>query len=356
MKKNYGRNRRKAAHKMKNLKNALFLIIPLLLFAALFVSSILSKRVAKNPPGTVGNTAGNLNNGGLFCEDDGKVYFANAYDGNTLYVMNPDESEITKLSDVHVSSLNAGGSYLYYYQDSSAASENFASLFRINGLYRCKKNGKSSVCLKRVPVPSFSLSDNTIFYQSYSTENGTSLCRIDIDKQNEAEVADYIINPASIQDGAIYFGGTGRDHYLYRLDTATNAITPIYEGNVYNPIIQGDYVYYMDISSDYRLCRYSLSEQTAEVLTEDRLDFFNVAGDMIYYQKSDAAEPALKRIRTDGSEEEVVAAGVYEHINITSAYVYFNAYDTPTPVYHTPVYGPAAVSVFSAAETAAAEQ
>ena len=266
--------------------------------------------------------------------------------------MNPDETEIVKLSDARVSSLNAAGNYLYYYQSSTGGSDNFASMFRIDGLYRCKKNGKSSLCLKRVPVPSLSLVDNTVFYQSYSTKKGTSLCRIDIDKQNYEEIADYVINPASVQDGRIYFGGTQGDHYLYALDADNNGISVIYPGNVYNPVVEGDYVYYMDISSDYRLCRYSLSTQTAEVLTNDRLDFFNVAGDMIYYQKSDAREPALKRIRIDGSGEEVVSQGIYENINITSRYVYFNLYDEPIPVYRTPVNGPVQVSTFIAAEDA----
>ncbi len=337
---------------MKKIKNILLILIPVLILTILFLFSLLSKRVEKNPSGTIGNTAGNLNNGGLFCEDEEKVYFANAYDNYTLYSMNPDETEVVKLSDARISSLNQAGNFLYYYQSSIGGTDNFASMFRIDGLYRCKKNGKSSVCLKRVPVPSLALVDNTLFYQSYSTKNGTSLCRIDIDKKNYEEIADYVINPASIQNGRIYFGGTGKDHYLYSLDTDNNAIAVVYPGNVYNPIIQGDYVYYMDISANYRLCRYSFTNQIVEVLTQDRLDYFNVAGDMIYYQKSDQQEPALKRIRTDGSEEETVAYGVYENINATSSYVYFNAYDTPVPVYRTPLYGPVQVDSFTAAAAA----
>lgn len=339
---------------MKKLKTFLLIFIPILIFAILLTLSMLSKKVPENPDGTVGNTAGNLNNGGLFCEDEGKVYFANAYDNYTLYAMNPDETEIVKLSDAQIGSINAAGNYLYYYQSSTGGSDNFASMFRIDGLYRCKKNGKSSLCLKRVPVPSLSLVNNTVFYQSYSTKNGTSLCRIDIDKKNYEQIADYVINPAGVRNNRIYFGGTQEDHYLYALDTDNNAISVVYPGNVYNPVVEGDYVYYMDISSDYRLCRYSLSTQEIQVLTEDRLDSFNVAGDMIYYQKSDSKEPALKRIRTDGSGEEVVSYGVYENINATSMYVYFSLFKEPIPVYRTPINGPVQVTTFTAAADAVA--
>ena len=93
--------------------------------AILLIFIVLSFFVGKipmNSEDTVGNTAGNLNNGGLFCESDGKVYFANAYDNYSLYSMNPDETEIEKLGVNQVSSINAGGNYLYYYMQSGPSS------------------------------------------------------------------------------------------------------------------------------------------------------------------------------------------------------------------------------------------
>lgn len=341
---------------MRQIKNALVLLIPLLVLVILCIFSILFKHVPKNPVGTVGNTAGNLNNGGLFCEDEGIVYFSNAYDNGCLYSMKPNETDVKKLSEATVSSINAAGDYLYLYQSQSTASDSFASVLRINGVYRMKKNGKDATCLKRIPSPSLALCDNTVFYQANPAKSGTVLWRIDIDKKNPAEVADYLINPACINKGLLYFGGTGNDHFLYTLNPADNSVTPVFQGDVYNPIVHGDYVYYMDISSDYRLCRYHLSEQTVEVLTEDRLDFYNIVDDMIYYQKSSTDEPALKRMYLDGSQNEIVASGVYEHINATSEYVYFNQYDTPTPIYRTPVSGPVIVSTFSAAEQAVSKE
>ena len=64
----------------------------------------------------MGNTAGNVNNGGYFCEYDGVVYFSNPYDGGSLYSMSPDETNLKKLISAKVSNINAGGRYLFYYQ------------------------------------------------------------------------------------------------------------------------------------------------------------------------------------------------------------------------------------------------
>jgi hypothetical protein len=111
----------------------------------------------------------------------------------------------------------------------------------------------------------------------------------------------------------------------------------------------------MDVSSNYRLCRYSMSDNVVEVLTDERVDLFNVYDDYIYYQTNSQTSPALKRMYIDGTSQEVVADGVYQNINITSAYVYFNAFDEPTPVYKTPTYGSVSVSEFDTAKQAAVE-
>lgn len=90
-----------------------------------------------------------------------------------------------------------------------------------------------------------------------------------------------------------------------------------------------------------------------EVLTNDRIDMFNVYDNYIYYQVSSSDFPALKRMRTDGSSQELVREGVYQNINITSEYVYFNAFNESTPVYKTYTYGPVNVTTFDAAREAA---
>ena len=79
------------------------------------------------------------------------------------------------------------------------------------------------------------------------------------------------------------------------------------------------------------------------------MDTFNVGDSYIYYQRNSASDPALMRMRLDGSEPEVVASGNYTNINLTSTYAYFNAFGMDVPVYHNPVNGPVNVTTFTAA-------
>lgn len=341
----------------KNWIALLFAGIVLLILIGLRVFSAFNSRIPHNDPSVTGNTAGNLNNSGLFAESDGRVYFSNTYDNGCLYVMNSDETDLKKLSSSRVNSINVGGGYLYYYMDSEGnGGDGMGFVVRTYGVYRSRLNGKDIKCLDRSASVTMQLCGDYIYYQKYNNKEFTKLYKVKTDKSENILVSDSIINPAACNNGTIYFNGTESDHYLYALDTATDTITTIYEGNLWFPAFKDGYIYYMDVSGNYRLCRYSLSENTVEILTNDRVDTYNVGEQYIYYQRTSATEPALMRMRLDGSSPEVVAEGIYSDINLTSSYAYFHAYGQDTPVYHTPVNGAVNVTTFASAENAAASK
>ena len=335
-------------------KNILIISITVVVLMLLSLGVVLSGHITMNDDFTVGNTPGNLNNGGYFCEADGRVYFANAYDNYALYAMNPDESEIVKLSGNSVSSINAAGKYLYYAMTSDGSNgSGLGYLAHTEGIYRSNLKGKSTVGLDRCSIVSMQLCGNYLYYEKFDNALGTTLDKVRIDKKDRQTVAEEIINPNCFVNGRIYYNGTGKDHYLHALDVSTDEDTVVWQGNLWNPIVQDNYVYYMDVSHNYRLCRYSLSNDVIEVLTNERIDMFNVYDYYIYYQVSSTDAPALKRMLTDGSYQELVREGVYQNINVTSEYVYFNAFNETTPVYKTYTYGPVNVTIFDAAREAA---
>ncbi len=308
-------------------------VITLAVLLTLVLYSVFSEKIKMNPEGTIGNTAGNLNNRGLFCEYNETVYFSNPMDGGTLYAMNPDESDLRKLNSVQVCNILAGGEYLYYFQLGSADDTGFGTVANTHSFNRCNLKGEKAVTITRDVVVSGQLVDNYLYLLTSGDEHPL-FYKIKIDKTDQTRLADYSINPACASDGMIYYNGVQDNHALYRLNTATDVTESVWSGNLWNPVLNGDYIYYMDISSDYRLCRYSLSQQVAEVLTDDRVDCFNVGSGYIYYQKNDAAEPQLKCMHTDGSNVLVVADGIFTHINMTSQYVYFQEYGSDESLYH----------------------
>lgn len=338
-----------------NTKALLFTGIFILFLISTLVISSFKDKIPSNDISVTGNTAGNINNGGLFLELDNKIYFANSYDSNCMYSMNMDGTNIQKLTNSSVSFINGAGDYLYYFMDSGNNSgAGYGYLIRTLGIYRSKTNGNDTTCLVKDGCTAMQLCGDYLYYQRYNNHDFTKFHKIKTDKSEDVLLSDSIINPAACNNGIIYYNGTEADHYLYALDTRTDSITTVYEGDLWYPVCYQDSIYYMDVSSNYRLCRYSLSQGTTEVLTNDRVDTFNVGNSCIYYQKNDPDSPALMRMNLDGSNPEVVSEGIYNHIHITSNYVYFQDFYDEVNTYCTPTQGTVNVVPFAVAKEAVA--
>ncbi len=333
----------------RKIRNIFLIILSILIVGVIVTVLILKDQIQMNPAGTIGNTAGNLNNSGLFCEYNGTVYFANSYDNNNLYTMNPNEGNIEKLNSVGVANILAGGDYLYYRRVGESGNGGIGTLRSPKSFNRCKLDGSDATSLTREAVVCAQLVNNHL-YMLCSTDAQPSLRKIKIDKSEETVLADYAINPACAENGTIYYNGTQADHYLYGLNTSNDVSGEIWQGNLWYPVKQGDYIYFMDVANDYRLCRYSLSANVVEVLTNDRVDCFNVGNGFIYYQTV-GNTPGLNCMLTDGSNPQVIAEGNFTNINMTSQYVYFQEFGTETTIYHSPL-GSGFYDVFDAAKRA----
>lgn len=322
-----------------------------LVFAVFFIINYFAGRIPENPAGTVGNTAGNLYNGGYFCEDsEGRVFFSNSYDNGALYVMNADETGVEKISSNTVKSINTGGDYLYYYLSDSSGSTGLGFVRRVIGVYRSDKDGNNIDTLSRDPATTLLLVDNNLYVQSIPDSGGIHLLKISTDGEEETVLSTDKIYPACAVNGRIYYNDNTNSLFLYQWDTNTDTSSLVVKYNMWNPIRQGDYVYFMDIRENYRLCRYNLNEDNIEVLTSDRVDAFNVTDDYIYYQKSSETQPGLIRISLDGSEEVMIAEGIYNNINTTSQYVYFQEFGNATATFRVAHGDTGATEFLAAAE------
>ncbi len=331
----------------KNLKAVLITLLIFSVLAALGIFSMQKDKVKEIPRGSVGNTAGNLNNKGLFCEYNGTVYFSNAYDSGALYSMKSDGTNIKKLNNAETNHICAAGDYLFYFQNAPSGSSGLGYVRTSHGLYRSLLNGKKAFCLSRDYVYDMQLVDNYIFYVTSSTKT-PEFYKVKIDKSESLLIDKTATNPSCVVNGQIYYNNTGANHYLYALDPNTGSSSVIWDGNLWYPVYDNGFIYYLDVSNNYKLCRYSLTTNTVEILTQDRVDCFNVGYGYVYYQKNSATDPALMKMNTDGTFLEEVAKGNYTSINMTSKYVYCNLFGTTVPMYRTST-GSTGLSTFDAA-------
>lgn len=329
-------------------KKTIIIFIAIIIFTVSLTAGYFIQKRIKMDPKDHGNTASNLHNYGLFFEMDGKVYFANSSDNNCLYSMNLDESSPKRYTSMAVKYINGANDHLYFYMDSTQVSNKVKGLGSVTnqyGLYRCKINGSEQTCLSRGFYNEVVLCGEYLYFQDKL--DGGTLNKIRVDKKNESRVADEYISPVCYDDGVIYYTGVTNDHNIHIMRTQNGDRTQeVILGHLFFPVVQNGYLYYLNGDSNYSLWRTNLLTGVQELVTSDRIDFYAVNDQYVYYAFSNADAPSLKRCNLDGSNTVVLFEGVVNSINLTSRYVYFKRFGDDTTTFHMPIDGSAPASVF----------
>lgn len=320
---------------------AIFIIL-----AVLVIIKTLVPKLQKNENNFTGNTASNLNNGGTFCEYDGRVYFANSNDNDALYVMDSDETHVKKITDTAVLALNVDAHRIYYSMSTKSNGQGLGYIRKNAGLYSINYNGNSSTCYTTNPVANAFLYGNQLYYMNYQKNSGTTVYSITTDRKNNHEVINQMVTLTNAMNGSLYFGNMDGNHYLYAFDPVTEASGTFLEKDMYIPVIDTDgWVYYLDPTDNYSLVKTSLSTGEDIKLADGRLEFFNKYGEMIYYQVN-SPTPALHRVYSDGTNDMVISEGIFSDIQTTSNYVYFRLFEEPSVTYHANHFGTIKVEPF----------
>lgn len=335
-------------------------IIAIVIFAAIIVLLAFIKKVTSridqipdNDPLLAGNTTGNIYNGGYFAESNGLVYFANAYDNYNLYVMTPEQTDIRKLAGGNISFINVAGDYVYYYSSTTGSQAGLGYVASGRGLYRTDIKGKSTFTLARGTTDSMMLIGNHLYYTYFTEEtdsNGTekvTLNRITTSNTDEKLLINDHIKIGGYANGNIYYGGVTGDHHLYSYSTTTDISSTVSDTlNVYLPTVYNGKVYYLDLDDNYALKAMSLSDGSIETIVTERVDTYNLYGNVIFYQNVDVNDYALRRVNLDNGTVDTIASGVYTKICCTSTYTYFEGFGEDVPVYCVPTFGGSGMSTF----------
>lgn len=320
-------------------KGLLFVITGLIIgiFAGIMIYNNISSKIPKNPSDLIGNSAGNLNSGGLFCESDGILFFANPYDRNKLYSMNADCSDIRCISEDSVRYINAAGKYIYYIRDNGSFSDN-TSVFKgdMYGIARCKFNGSSLHTLVSGYCTDLAVSGDTLIYNA-NRNSELVTCTIDIRGRESSVIYDYNISHASVFNGSLFFSDGTSSHSIYNMNISDGLSSLYMTGNTYMANYVDNTLYYIDLDNDYALTKVNLSSNRRTVITNDRCVLYNVCGNTVYYYAENDDEHALYRIKTDGSDRTNIMPGDIETISCTSKYTFFQLQGSST-LYRVPTH------------------
>lgn len=284
-----------------------------------------------NKEDELGNTSGNIYNGGLFCEQEGKIYFSNAKDDGSLYVMNSDCSNIKKLHDDKTVFINVDENYIYYLRANNTRDNNSGSILMFNnsGIYRVDRNGNNIKSITSNPGSYLSLMGNFLYFQRYDVGVGLYLYRYQIDGKKERLLVEDAVVPAAVIDNSLYYTGFSYDQNINRVDLSSFTTGTIYEGNFAYPIFRGDYIYYMDIAGGYTINRMKPDGSEKTVLVQERCSTFNItnSGKYLYYQVDNQENNRMSRLDLTTLEAETILEGNYKQIHVTENYVFFKDFN-----------------------------
>lgn len=311
-------------------KILIFLMIVILLGAGAFgvykFGNIKEETIMNN--GYVnGNTAGNLYNGGAFCEFNGTIYFSNPSDNYKLYSMDATGGNLKKLANDIPTYINVDENYIYYIRNnpSDNLDFNYVAFYR-NALMRIDHDGSNSLTLDTEPCLYASLLGNYIYYLHYSTDDATTLYKVRIDGEEQKQVMERAVYTCSADKQFFYYNGMDSDGNIHKFDTIADTTVTVYEGNCFQPIVNGNDVYYIDGYTDYSIIHTNLEYDNPTYVTRDSVESYNVYGDYIYYQRFDKNGSALCMIKNDGTDFQIIQEGDFCDIHVTSQYLFFREY------------------------------
>ena len=288
------------------------------------VITTISGQFRYNEDGAVGNTTGNLYNGGLFCEYEGYIYFANPQDENKLYRMKSDGSEIEKIYNDTVSYIQVMNDYIYYARRNDIGED---TIFRnmMYGIYRIEIGDNRPHEVYRGIVENMVICGNYIYFTAYDDTNFIQLKSVKVDGEELKVISDLDYKPIAVEGDTYYFPNVENNNNLMYIKAGSSTIHTSSEGSFYMPTFTEGFLYYIDLDNDMKLTRVSLKSNETKVLDEGRCINFNISEEqkIIYYQIENEDEHMLCRMSMKGENKQIIAEGNYSNVHITEKYTYY---------------------------------
>src|SRR5690606_27628034 len=116
------------------------------------------------------------------------------------------------------------------------------------------------------------------------------------------------------------------------IDLSSYNAKMILEGNYLYPIIQNDYLYYIDIGDNYKIYRSNADGSDPTLLVDHRCSTYNItnSGKYLYYQIDNGKNNGIGRLNLETLESETLLDGNYKQIHVTSNYVFFKDFEDTT--------------------------
>lgn len=250
-----------------------------------------------------GNRGNNMVNNGLAVGSGDWLYFTDRDLQNSLYRMKKDGTKTEKLRDGYISNLNVVGDWIYFLDSSK--------------LCKIKTDGSSyQVVIDNISANELIIIGDWIYF----TEHG--LYKITLDGSHRSKIISDNTAYFNIDGDWIYYSNITDKNKLYkvRLDGSEN--TKLSEDSCGFINISNGCIYYKNYY-DGKVYKIKLDGTNKNQVTDHGVNYFNVIGDTIIYEGSGN----LSKVTINGENESVITDNEYNCISIVDDYIFCYKYD-----------------------------
>lgn len=316
---------------LSSIKRVLTILIIFTVAAAIGFYYYTKGRTYYNSESELGNTIGNIYNGGLFCEQDNIIYFHNDLDHGKLYKMTSSIKNVQKVSDEKAVYINVDNNYIYYARanDITGYNPEFFSILNNNGVFRINLKGNGLKAFTGDPGAFLLLKGNYLFFERYSAKDGFHLARFKIDGSMERNLINAPAIPIASIKQAIYYTNNSKDTSIDAMNLSSYTRKTYYSGSFAYPIFTKNYIYYIDRDNKNNIYRMKHDGSNKTLLVKKSCSTYNItnSGSYLYYQVNGTKNDYIGRINLKTMKSETVKKGNYKQINITKYYVFFKDID-----------------------------
>lgn len=296
-------------------KHLLYFFLALLL---LFPAFVTSSEVEST--GELGNTPGNILNGGFAAENE-NFYFWATLGEDKIYKSNKDFSENQEIFEgkFGAAEINVADGYIYF-------TDGIPGYLR-----KMTINGKKGKLLTLCHVENIIVSGKRIYYKTFKKEyDKEKVYSCDLNGKNRICIAKNV-SQFLVDGKTIYYTRRDDKNSLWSMDILGRNNRKLNSEYTINPVFDDKYIYYT-VAESFNIFRMDKETLQAECINDERCTDINLHGDWIYYGKNRYLGPFC-RMSKDGKIKEILLNAPIAEINVAGDFVFYRLLEKGTGRY-----------------------
>ncbi len=265
----------------------------------------------------IGNSTGNIINGGLAAHQGNMVYFR-SNEGGSLYQADLQEGDSSILSTDSVWYINVSGDWIYY----SNRDDN-------NRIYRVGTDGSGRVPITRSRALFTSLKDGWLYYLD---EEENSIYKVTTEGAERTLITDDSAWSINLFDQWIYYINLDDNRSIYRIGVDGNNRSKIIDVTACCLLVTSDNLFYSDENQNYHLYNASKDGSSIELLADHSTRFISYSDGWVYFADQDNGY-ALSRVSINNDNADYYEVKQVSSINIINGKIIYLDQEDQSTVY-----------------------